>query len=1315
METLQLQLDMSRSLLTALNDTLASQQRLMYRTSDQSSAAQEAVANFQQASERMQNATQNAESFATSVHSTINSNSFSNRIESNANQLAQSLQEGLLQANNRVSQSNRSIENTNQNIVRSTNNVLGTNEVLENLSDVPDQLNDINTSVETLESDVESTTGTTNTLSNIIAMLGEVKDAFLTGGLSLVGTILKGLLNFVKFAISAFTTLAGSLVKMYKFALTLPFTIANSAVELGNKIRTDLVEVIQSAGEEAKESFDLTSDIGKGADKLTQTAKGLLKTFQSPRTRLARLFGMGASGAAAFLNATVKAVADMGQYAEIFGPSILGNTKNAQYLVEMQKAMGIGAQEMAYYALESYNAGISPIDTLHKTSQIIKGIADRYDFDFKALTKEFHTLRTNIVEFGHLSSNEIGNLVGKLRAMKVKTEDAVNVFKKFTSFEEAAKASAMLFQSFEMNIDAFDLLTARDPGEMLQQFRDAMFQTGKNFKDLNRHEKALMSSITGISEQSLSTLMNYMDLGLTQDEARKRMKEEDPTKEQTKMIKGLTSAIKQFQKTITFSSPFDAFFQGLLENQMNQDELKGSLISLSEIYSDIRNIGFSLDLSQVTAILQPITEILRRIDILVNGNKFKEVLNLTATTAAGFLDEVSYDLQSSKTGKEFTKLRYKIESIIQISEKNKSVKADDINEAIVSALKNSINLESLDKNILDSLSKSGIIKKLKGGAYEFVEEIHASKFFSVFASLAENNQNDPKITAAIKALFEKSEKAYNSALTGTLDLTVQEINSEAEKRTSIKGRISNLYDNLLEIVSEGGSSYKGFHDMGGNIMGSILRGIIKGLTAGFYLLSGSSSKAVKALGLEVSDQIKKDAKEKDMNPNDFTLLNHLGITEIDAMQIKDGLGNEISRVIERLPKMANIASSIISDLLEVMSGVAYTILGVVGDILESTYEEQNFFVRMALREKGFNPTEMQIAKKRAKANPLKIKTQSLSTTISSAFEDLPENVSSEELYKVLGNNIAVFHQIRENSFDKNSSAYAFLNSPEILSYLDVLTLDKNFFMADSSAVDDPDYGSRIGALYEIIEKAVNLDQSSALPNYYFQIDKFKGNENFYKWMKSLKFSPEIEAKKMISEMDFLSSKSKMISHARSFPDIGVFGTSVDKMRSNIIKHVQEKSYRIGEGKDPIYSAIEKFIKDKSEKKEPASKAQDISYTGKNAILCTPNKNYILDDHDSVLAAKEGGFLNNLLIEVTNNFNENTENSISFMKEKSKAKIEATTLACKKLVKSVVDSSTIDKDASEEDFIKIFDVYDEIISIINNREVLVSQSKIQIES
>ena len=554
MNVIQQQLDVSKSLLSALDSLLTSYGGLSAKSSDQTQIASQAVENMASQSKKIDQAASKSQSMSNELNEVANTKSVIDNITSNSKKVSTDISQSMETAAKSVDKSKIDISKSSMQSKKSNEDILKTGDLLNATGDIHKNLDKTSKEILEIKDTVKGQSTLLKVWTKIVSMLVKVKDALFTGGLSLFKDIPMMLINFAKSALNIFTSLIGSLTKFLAFTTTLPFTIAKIAVGIGNQIRTDLVETIQGAGEEAKESFDLTSAIGKNADKMTQTAKGLLKTFQNPKSRLVKLFGLGASGAATFLKETFKAVDDMGHYAEIFGPSILGSTENGQFVIEMQRAMGIGSKEMAYYALEAYNAGEHPIDTLTRTSEVIKAVADRNDQDFKALTKDFHALRTNISEFGHLSSNEIADLTGKLRSMKVKTEDAVNVFKKFTTFEEAAKTSAMLFQTFEMNIDAFDLLNSRDPGEMLQQFRDAMFQSGKAFKDLNRHEKSLMASITGVSEQGLSSLMNYMNLGLTQDEARKKLEAQDPTKEQEKMIKGLTSTIKLVQKTMTFSN-----------------------------------------------------------------------------------------------------------------------------------------------------------------------------------------------------------------------------------------------------------------------------------------------------------------------------------------------------------------------------------------------------------------------------------------------------------------------------------------------------------------------------------------------------------------------------------------------------------------------------------------------------------------------------------------------------------------------------------------------------------------------------------------
>ena len=114
------------------------------------------------------------------------------------------------------------------------------------------------------------------------------------------------------------------------------------------------------------------------------------------------------------------------------------------------------------------------------------------------------------------------------------------------------------------------------------------------------------------------------------------------------------------------------------------------------------------------------------------------------------------------------------------------------------------------------------------------------------------------------------------------------------------------------------------------------------------------------------------------------------------------------------------------------------------------------------------------------------------------------------------------------------------------------------------------------------------------------------------------------------------------------------------------------------------------------------------------ILITPNKHFYLDDHDSILAAKKGGFLNKLLISVTDNFNSVTADNLKSFNEKlaissKEAEIAKSTISI--LPENFIDAGVMDNEADQEDVLKIFEIYDDIISIIANKEVNAKPAKL----
>ena len=111
---------------------------------------------------------------------------------------------------------------------------------------------------------------------------------------------------------------------------------------------------------------------------------------------------------------------------------------------------------------------------------------------------------------------------------------------------------------------------------------------------------------------------------------------------------------------------------------------------------------------------------------------------------------------------------------------------------------------------------------------------------------------------------------------------------------------------------------------------------------------------------------------------------------------------------------------------------------------------------------------------------------------------------------------------------------------------------------------------------------------------------------------------------------------------------------------------------------------------------------DLEYTGKNMVLVTPKNKFYLDDFDTVLAAKKGGFLNKMFIGLTEYFSDSKESSntkiVQLKSQLNEAKIDN-----KILSENIINRENIEYEADEEDFLKLFDLYDNIINIVTSKQ------------
>jgi hypothetical protein len=458
-----------------------------------------------------------------------------------------------------------------------------------------------------------------------------------SGFFSGIKSILSGGLGILKMAFSGFSTLMGAGMKFVKFSLSIPFTIAQKAAELGNKLRSDVVTVIQQAGEDLKEKFDMTSNIGEGIMSLTERGKSMLLAFQSPTHKLVKLFGMGAAGIAKMISEFGQHLESMGHFSELFGRSLGNNQTKLENFLVLVKGLGLSSEDLAYFAQDA-GINLKHINTsLNEFGVTLKSVSKEYGIDRKRLSKNFMILRRDITDFGHLSNEEILKTTASLTHMRIKLEDAVAVFKKFSTFEDAANSVAILSQTFGMNLDAFDMIQAKNPKEIIDMFRNSMRDTGRSFQDLNRFEKDLMAQHTGMSAESLKALMHYREIGYTHEQAVKKMESEKPHAKQMKALKGLNSAIKEIQKIMQYTSPFEAFAEGLAANATLSGDLKNAMISLSKGYEGIYEYARKLEPDKWEGLIRPIRMIIDIMKNIFQSEAFKDGLTQGLEAVAGFV------------------------------------------------------------------------------------------------------------------------------------------------------------------------------------------------------------------------------------------------------------------------------------------------------------------------------------------------------------------------------------------------------------------------------------------------------------------------------------------------------------------------------------------------------------------------------------------------------------------------------------------------------------------------------------------------------
>lgn len=401
-----------------------------------------------------------------------------------------------------------------------------------------------------------------------------------TSTFSKMSDLLTGL--FQNPAFKVFKFIGGALVSVFsaglkyatrfvKFMVALPLKVAGAAAKIGNSLRNDLVMTIGTAVEATKEMFDISEKYGSGAGSaiksFADSSKDSLLEFRDITSDSVKLFGEGAAGVAARMQALSQRLGEMGAFADLFGDSLKsvtnGSADQFNFMEKSLRSLGATAEDVAYISQEAAKSGQNINTILLNMQKDLSAVSAGSNVNRKIISKNFLTMRKNIQDFGHLSTRELLETSAALTKMGLSAQDAAGMFGKLDTFESAAQMSAMLSQSFGMNLDALKLIKAENPQEIFEDLRTSMMSTGRSFEQLNRHEKSLLASTTGLSQTALKSLFDFRDAGMSYEEAMQKMKENSPEAKQLKAFEDMTGSLKEIKNIMQDTSFFSSFFKGL--------------------------------------------------------------------------------------------------------------------------------------------------------------------------------------------------------------------------------------------------------------------------------------------------------------------------------------------------------------------------------------------------------------------------------------------------------------------------------------------------------------------------------------------------------------------------------------------------------------------------------------------------------------------------------------------------------------------------------------------------------------------------------
>ncbi len=405
-------------------------------------------------------------------------------------------------------------------------------------------------------------------------------------------------LKDIKVGFKALGGLIGSVVtgafNIGKAILALPFKMIQGIAKMQRKMAEE-AQPLRDAIEGTRKAFGgLNTVMGQKVTRAMKKFSLGAKSAALGGRSLMSMFGYRSAGKAKFVEAITKTMAGLEKLAPMIARTF--SEQQAMEVMAFQHAFEVSDEHLAAFIKTAKYADKDITTSLRKIQQTAKSFADTTGVNFKEIIKGMGEMRKDFVSFGHLADEELAAASSYVKQFGGDVKDLKSVMDKFMNFENAAQSVSTLNQAFGMQLDALDMMKAKNPADQIEKMRKAFFATGRSIENMTMHEKKLLQSQTNLSDEMMRSAFSANNQGKSYKELQKQADKDKKKKlDQTKVLKELADALKKFTGLgQDLSGTGDALGKGFTRAISLHPAMRSLMRTTRKFLLEVRQLGWDL-------------------------------------------------------------------------------------------------------------------------------------------------------------------------------------------------------------------------------------------------------------------------------------------------------------------------------------------------------------------------------------------------------------------------------------------------------------------------------------------------------------------------------------------------------------------------------------------------------------------------------------------------------------------------------------------------------------------------------------------------